>query len=272
VTPMSLREDLRGLWLLVLWDLNRMQRRTLFVVMRVTWFAIQVSIFGLALSAMVRFRAVAGVNLDYYHFYLFGVYTSMLFSISVSRAYDIAEEFEEGTIEYLLSLPITRRALALGRALGGGLAAFLFTLPMYAFIIYLLGDYDPAAIATSLAAALAFSVGVVGFVLSVVLSLKSSDTTDIVFGLLDAVLIRLSTVFYPAVVLSKIAPYYYSALVNPISHFADFLRTVFFFEEFKAIAVASPDLMASYILGFAVGLSTLAILVVEKAVEGGGWK
>ncbi len=269
---MSLREDLRGLWLLVLWDLNRMEGKTLFVVMRVTWFAIQVSIFGLVLSSMVRFRAIAGTALDYYNFYLFGVYTSILFSVSTSKAYDIAEEFEEGTIEYLLSLPISRRALALGRAVGGGLAAFILTLPMYAFVIYLLGDYDPKAILISLAAALAFSVGVAGFVLSVVLSLKSSDTTDILFGLLEAVLVRLSTVFYPAVVLSKIAPYYYSALLNPLSHFADFLRMVFFFEEFRAIAIASPDLMAYYLLGFVVGLSSLAIIVVEKAVEGGGWK
>mgnify|MGYP001772728797 CR=1 FL=1 len=268
----SLLEDVRGLWLLVLWDLDRMKRRTLFVVMRVSWFAIQVSIFGLALSAMVRFRAIAGTNLDYYHFYLFGVYTSMLFSISISRAYDIAEEFEEGTIEYLLSLPFKRRVLALGRSIGGGFASFLFTLPMYAFIIYLLGSYDPVAIAVSMIGALAFSIGVVGFVLTVVLSLKSSDTTDIAFGLLDAILVRLSTVFYPAVVLSRIAPYYYAALLNPLSHFVDFLRTVFFFQEFKAIAIANPDVMTAYLFGFAVGLSTLAVLIVEKAVEGGGWK
>ncbi|MEZ0345582.1 MAG: ABC transporter permease [Infirmifilum sp.] len=267
-----LREDIRGLWLLVLWDLGRMKSRTLFVVMRITWFAIQVSLFGLALSAMVRFRNITGTNLDYYHFYLFGVYTSMLFSISVSRAYDIAEEFEEGMMEYLLALPFTRKVLALGRALGGGFASFLFTLPMFIFIIYLLGAYDPVAIAISLISALGFSIGVVGFVLTVVLSLKSSDTTDIVFGLLDALLIRLSTVFYPAVVLAKIAPYYYAAAINPISHFVDFLRTVFFFNEFKTIAIGSPELMGAYLFGFAAGLSTLAILVVEKAVEGGGWK
>ncbi|WP_236944921.1 ABC transporter permease [Infirmifilum uzonense] len=268
----ALREDLRGLWLLVIWDLNRMKSRTLFVVMRVSWFALQVSLFGLALSAMVRFRAIAGTNLDYYHFYLFGIYTSMLFSISVSKAYDIAEEFEEGTIEYLLSLPFPRRVLALGRSIGGGVASFLFTLPMFAFIVYLLGSYDPVALTVSMISALAFSIGVVGFVLTVVLSLKSSDSTDIAFGLLDAILVRLSTVFYPALVLSKIAPYYYAALVNPLSHMSDLLRTIFFFEEFKAIAVANPDLMAAYVFGLAVGLSTLAVLVVEKAVEGGGWK
>lgn len=272
MSGMTLREDLRGLWLLVLWDLDKMKRRTLFVVMRVTWFALQVLLFGVALSRMVRFRSIVGAGVDYYHFYLFGVYTSMLFSISVSKAYDVAEEFEEGTIEYFLSLPFKRRVLALGRAVGGGLAAFIFTLPMYAFVVYLLGAYDPVALLVSMAAALTFAVGVVGLVLTVVLSLKSSDTTDIVFGLLDAVLIRLSTVFYPAVVLSKVAPYYYAALVNPISHFVDFLRTLFFFGEYSALAVADPGLMAAYLLGFAAGLSSLAILVVEKEVEGGGWK
>jgi ABC-2 type transport system permease protein len=117
-----------------------------------------------------------------------------------------------------------------------------------------------------------FSVGVTGFVISVVLSLKSSDTTDIFFGVLDALIIRLSTVFYPAVIIAKIAPYYYASLVNPVSHFVDLLRTLFFFEEFKTIAVADPYLMMAYLFGFAAGVASLAIYIVERRVEGGGWK
>ncbi|MHB9301787.1 ABC transporter permease [Thermofilum pendens] len=269
---MELLKDLRAMYMLVLWDLSQMKRRTVFVVMRVAWFALQVTVFGLAMNAIVRFRGVVAQGIDYYHFYLFGVYASMLFSISVSKAYDVAEEFEEGMIEYLLSLPMKRKILSLGRSIGGGLSAFLFTLPMYAVVVLLLGVYDPVAVLLSLLSALVFAVGVTGFVISVVLSLKSSDYTDIFFGVLDALIIRLSTVFYPAVVVAKIAPYYYAALVNPVSHFVDLLRTFFFFEEFKHLSVSSPYLMASYILGFAAGVSSAAIYIVEKRVEGGGWK
>jgi ABC-2 type transport system permease protein len=269
---MGLREDLDSFYMLVLWDLSQMKRRTVFVAMRISWFILQVAVFGLAVSAMVRFRGVVAQGMDYYHYYLFGVYASMLFSISVSKAYDVAEEFEEGMIEYLLSLPIRRRVLALGRAVGGGLAAFIFTVPMLLAVFALLGACDPLAMLISLLAALIFSVGVTGFVISIVLSLKSSDSTDIFFGVLDALIIRLSTVFYPAVVISKVAPYYYASLLNPVSHFVDLLRTAFFFEEFKAISVADPHVMAAYLLGFAAGVASLAVYVVERRVEGGGWK
>jgi ABC-2 type transport system permease protein len=269
---MGLREDLNSFYMLVLWDLSQMKRRTVFVVMRISWFILQVTIFGLAMNAMVRFRGMVAQGIDYYHFYLFGVYASMLFSISVSKAYDVAEEFEEGMIEYLLSLPIKRKVLALGRSVGGGLAAFLFTVPMLLVIFVLLGSFEPLAMLISILAALVFSVGVTGFVISVVLSLKSSDTTDIFFGVLDALIIRLSTVFYPAVIIAKIAPYYYASLVNPVSHFVDLLRTLFFFEEFKTIAVADPYLMMAYLFGFAAGVASLAIYIVERRVEGGGWK
>jgi ABC-2 type transport system permease protein len=269
---MSLPRDLEALLLLVRWDLMRMWRRKIFVVMRVVWFAVQVTVFGLALSAMVRFRGVIAQGIDYYHFYLLGVYTSMLFSISVSNAYEVAEEFEEGIIEYHLSLPIKRSVLTVGRSIGGGLAAFLFTLPMYAMVLALMGGGPPLAVVASLGAALVFSVGVVGLVLSIVLSVKSGDATDILFGLIDAIIIRLSTVFYPSVLLARYAPYYYAALANPISHFVDFARTLFFFEEYRALALADPLLMISYLLGFAAGLVSAAIYVVERKLEGGGWR
>ena len=44
----------------------------------------------------------------------------MLFSISASDAYEVAEEFEEGIAEYHLALPIKRSVLSLDRAVGGG--------------------------------------------------------------------------------------------------------------------------------------------------------
>lgn len=264
--------DARALLLLVQWDLMRMWRRRIFVLMRIAWFAVQVSIFGLALAAMVRFRGSISENLDYYHFYLLGVYTSMLFSISVSNAYEVAEEFEEGIIEYHLTLPVRRRVLSLGRAIGGGIAAFIFTLPMYAIVLALIGGGPLQALAISLAAALTFSVGVVGLVLSVVLSVKSGDATDVLFGVIDAIIIRLSTIFYPAVVLSRIAPYYYAALINPASHLVDLLRTFLFFEEYRALAITDPALMASYLIGLAAGLVSLAAYIVERKLEGGGWR
>jgi len=261
--------SLRHFLLLVLWDLNKMRRRVVFVAMRVAWFAIQVGVFGLAFSYMVQ--SLKGGS-DYYRFYLLGVYTSILFTMTVARAYDIAEEFEEGLVDYMLSLPIDRRVLAVGRAIGGGISSFLFALPMYVVVLLLLGEIQALPVMISVAAALLFALSVSGLVMSVVLSVKSTDATDILFGALDALLIRLSTVFYPAAIISSYAPYFYVALVNPISHAADLMRAIFFFDEFRGLLIADPIAMAIYVVGLAVGLSTVATIIVEKRLEGGGWR
>lgn len=258
---------------MILWDVRKVARYKAFLVMRFAWFVVQVSVFAVLITYLVSIRPSSGPGISYYEFFLFGAYTSLLFSISMFRGYEIAEEFEEGIVEYHLSLPIKRRALAVGRAVGGGVASFVYTLPMLAFIAALLGIRDPAALALAAGSSLLFSIGVVGLAINVVFGLKSGDRTDILFGIVDALLVRLSTVFYPLPALAAVGPhYYYAAAANPLSSLADFLRSLFFFEDLRAFLALSPELMISYIAGFSTGLSALAVAFIEKRAEGGGWK
>ena len=262
----------RVIALLILWDLTKIMRRVIFVVMRATWFTVQVVFFGIALAYMVNASRFGLDAEGYYRYYLFGVYTSLLFAITLSRAYDIAEEFEEGIIEYQLALPISRRVLAIGRAIGSGIASTIFTLPMFAVVVILAREFSATALALSLLALLTFSIGVAGLVISVTLSIKSDDATDILVGAVDAVLVRLSTIFYPAIALRDIAPYYYTAIANPLSHVADLLRIFYSFEDYKAMVVANPYAMYGYLFGLFVGFSSLALYVIERKLEGGGWR
>lgn len=263
---------LKVIVLLIQWDLTKIMRRVIFVAMRTIWFVVQVTFFGQVLAQIVNAR---GIGLDahtYYNFYLFGVYTSILFTITASRAYDIAEEFEEGIIEYQLSLPIERKVLAFGRAIGSGIASTLFTLPMFLTVIVLVREVNLLTIIISIVFMLVFSIAISDLILSITLSIRSSDTTDILIGALDAILVRLSTIFYPVVVLKNIAPYYYTAIANPLSHAADILRILYSFEDFKTVVVAHPIAMTSYILGLFTGFTVIAMYVIEKKVEGGGWR
>jgi ABC-2 type transport system permease protein len=264
--------SLNQMLLLIQWDLTKIVRRVIFVIMRATWFAVQVTLFGIALSYMISTRNVGLDPQQYYKFYLLGIYTSILFSITASRAYDIAEEFEEGIIEYQLSLPINRKVLAIGRAIGGGIASTIFTLPMFFTVVVLANEFSLTSILLSLSASLLFSVGIAGMVISITLSIKSGDATDILMGALDAILVRLSTIFYPSIVLRNIAPYYYAALVNPVSHLADLLRIFYSFEDFKFFVITNPLAMACYIIGLAVGVSVMTMHIIESKLEGGGWR
>jgi ABC-2 type transport system permease protein len=90
----SLLKDLRYILLLVQWDLTKIVRRVIFVAMRSTWFVIQVVFFGPVIAQMVNAR---GIGLDvssYYNFYLLGIYTSILFTITASISSAISYALE----------------------------------------------------------------------------------------------------------------------------------------------------------------------------------
>ncbi len=267
-----MREDLRSLFVIIMWDVRKLARYKIFLLMRFAWFIVQVSVFAVLVSYMVSIRAPGSSNIGYYEYYLFGAYTALLFSISMFRGYEIAEEFEEGIIEYHLSLPVKRRILAIGRTIGGGVASFTYTLPMMIFILVMLRIFNPVSVVIAILSALIFSIGIVGLAVNIVFGLKSGDRTDILFGVVDALLVRLSTIFYPLPFLAVIPPYFYAAMYNPLSNMADLLMALFFFEDLKSFIHAPPEYMVSYIVGLAAGLSILAMLFIERKAEGGGWK
>ncbi|MEM4717448.1 MAG: ABC transporter permease [Desulfurococcaceae archaeon] len=269
-----MRSTLEEIILVATWDILKLKNQKIFLAMRIAWFTIQVLVFARVISYIVSsavLKSTGGVS--YYYFYLLGIYTSLLYSTSISRGYIIAEEFDDGIVEYHLSLPLKRSAFAIGRVLGSSISSLLFTLPMMILVYLVLGVRDIIVVIISILAALIFSAGVVCFVLLIVFSFKSTDLTDILIGAIDALLIRLSTVFYPLPVIlaSGISPYYVVALANPITHISDFLRLIVFPEYYL---VAGHGIIPSviYVLGFSIGLLIIAIEYYERKLEGGGWK
>lgn len=251
-------------------DLRRLWNDRFHVAMRFTWFTLQVLVFARALSHIVSSRAVEG--LDYYSFYLLGVYVAALYVSGISRGYAITEEFDDGLVEYHLSLPVERRVLVLGRILGSSLAALFSTIPMMLIVLLALRSFNVLSILVSILAAYIFSIGVSSLVIAVVMKFKSMDATDILFGAIDAILVRLSSIFYPLPVVEAtgLTVYYYAALVNPLSSMADFLRTLFLPEY--GLYKASPCILVVYLLGFSMGMAVLAIEYYARRLEAGGWR
>jgi len=270
----SFTSNIRSILLVASWDLMKLKNQKVFLAMRVAWFTLQVLVFARAISFIVSqsiLEYTGGV--DYYYFYLLGIYTSLIYSTSISRGYVIADEFDDGIVEYHLSLPIKRGVFAVGRVLGSSLSTIIFTLPMMIVVYVILGVSNLFSIIVSLISALVFSIGVVSFVLLLVFSVKSPDLTDILVGAIDALLVRLSTVFYPLPVIeaSGIAPYYVIALMNPISNLADFLRILVFPEYYMVFKYGVAPIVV-YMVAFSMGLLVLAIEYYERKLEAGGWK
>lgn len=250
---------MHGMLLIIERDLRKIRRYKFFITMRYTWFIIQVLVFGLAISKIVALE-------NFYRFYLVGVYSSILFLMSIYTGYDIISEAEYGLFDYYLSLPISRRDFIMGKIIGSGISSLIYTAPMLITILALIGVYSPINILLAVISALLFSLGISGLIVSITMLMKSGDISDILFGAISTLLLRLSTVYYPIAVM----PDYYKALasINPLSHVAELLRFLLVGEYYSL----SPETTIIILIGLAVSMSSIASLIIEKVIEGGVWR
>ena len=86
--------------------------------MRAIWFVSQIALFGLIASRMMSVP-------NYFQYYVAGLSVMTLYSAAIFIGFDIYEEAEHGVFEYMLSLPVSRRQLVVGRSIGGGLRSFI---------------------------------------------------------------------------------------------------------------------------------------------------
>jgi ABC-2 type transport system permease protein len=217
----------------------------------------QVIIFGLAISFLVTVE-------NYFYYYAAGIYVATLYSTSMFVAFDIAEEAEHGVVDYLLSLPINRKVLIIGRGIGGGIRSILATAPPLIFTLYLIGIKSPVILLEAFIGLLLLSFGIAGLGITIVSLLKSGDKTDILLGALDAFIIRLSTVFYPKAFMPP--AYSYAAEYNPLTHASDLFRW-----GLGIFAEGDPTYSLVILIAFTIFTTSIGVYLYEKRMEGGGW-
>jgi len=248
---------LRHLILVIERDFRLLMEYRLFLLIRWLWFSIQIAVFGLAISRLVILD-------DYINYYAAGIYVATLYSAAMFVAFDISEEAEHGFVDYLLSLPINRNILIIGRAVGGGLRSLAATAPPLILTLLFVGVRNPYTLFNALIGLSLLSFGVAGLAITIVSLLKSGAKTDILLGALDAFVIRLSTVFYPR----EFMPPAYStaAAVNPLTHAAEVFRWAL------GLSYETPPTFSMVILlAFMISMTCIGIYLYERRIEGGGW-
>ncbi len=132
-------------------------------------------------------------------------------SISFIIGYDIFEEAEEGLLDYLLTLPISRRQFIIGRALGGAIRALIYTIPMFAIVAILENFTNPLSIAAAVLNLFLLAFGVTGLSITMAVSVRSANRFDVILALLELAVSRASTALYPLnfmpVYVRALAPY-----------------------------------------------------------------
>lgn len=233
--------------------------------MRAIWFVSQVALFGLIASRMMSVP-------NYFQYYVSGLSVMTLYSAAIFIGFDIYEEAEHGVFEYLLSLPVTRRQLVIGRSIGGGLRSFIYVGPLIAVSLYVIGAINPLSFLVALFALFLFSFGVSGMSITIAVLIKSSDRFDILMGVLDALIVRLSTSMYPLAVVQAANPLYGGvASFNPVTFAADLFRWGTGIESIIATNF-NPLLPLLGVIAFFSVFTFVGIIIYEGHIEGGGWQ
>lgn len=236
--------------------------------MRGIWFVAQVALFGLVVNEMVRTAAEA-VGVSYFQYYVAGVTVITLYSTAMFIGYDIFEEAEHGVFEYLLTLPVGRRELVLGRSIGGGLRSFIYVGPLVIIVLLILGISNPLYLLVALAALFLFAFGVSGMSITIAVAMKSGDKYDILIGVLDALIVRLSTTMYPMLYMQQaMPPYAIIANFNPLTYASDLFR----WATGNGFTQSSPLICVLGLFVFFVSFTFVGVLFYERRLEGGSWQ
>lgn len=234
------------------------------IIMRSIWFISQIALFGLIASRLVNVP-------DYFQYYVAGLSVMTLYSAAIFIGFDIYEEAEHGVFEYLLSLPVSRRQLVLGRSIGGGLRAFIYVGPLIAVSLYVIGAVNPLNFLVALFSLFLFAFGVSGMSITIAVIIKSSDRFDILMGVLDALIVRLSTAMYPLAFVQSANPFYgWIANFNPITYAADLFRWGTGIESI--ITLSNPLLPLLGVIAFFAFFTFVGVIIYDKRIEGGGWQ
>ncbi len=234
------------------------------IIIRGIWFVSQIALFGLIASRMVHIP-------DYFQYYVSGLSVMTLYSAAIFIGFDIYEEADHGVFEYLLSLPVSRRQLVIGRSIGGGLRAFIYVGPLIAISLYVIGAINPFNFLISLFALFLFAFGVSGMSITIAVMIKSSDRFDILMGVLDALIVRLSTAMYPLAFVRDANWLYGSiASLNPITFASDLFRWGTGIESITTINNPLAPLLG--IIAFFAFFTYIGIAIYDRRIEGGGWR
>ncbi len=199
-------------------DISTLFRTPWIIISRSLAFIVQLFVFAYLISGfVVRFP-------NYFEYYAVGSVVGTVASISFIIGYDIFEEAEEGLLDYLLTLPISRRQFIIGRALGGAVRAMIYTIPMFVIVALMEKFSNPLSLSFAIFDLFLLAFGVTGLSITMAVSVRSANRFDVTLALLELAVSRASTALYPLAFMpsyvAAFAPY------SPVTFAADSMRDV----------------------------------------------
>ncbi len=236
-------------------DLKRLWNYKLFIFTNALTFLVQIFVYAFILDFLVD-------DLAYTQFYAAGVAVLTLWSFGMWAAWEIADERSEGVIDYHLTLPLSRTEYVLARMVGGTLRTIVYSIPLLIVFLFITGIGSAVNLLIVFGLLFLFAFGVTGLGVIIGSFTKEHTKLSFILGLIDAFLIRLSTIYYP----ERAMDYWmqFVSRINPLTHASDALRWGLDISEgsFTLYTIL-------FLVLFSLILVGVAIRVYSKRLEGG---
>lgn len=193
---------------------------------------VSMNLADLFIMAVVYGEMVDPTFIDYFKFFSPGITVLALFAAAFMIGREINFEVRRNFSHYLLSLPMTRLELAIGRVLAGGLRGMAYMSPLLLTTFMVVQRFpSPHELLIILIALSLLATGTSGLSIALAVSTKSFEKFVTARGVVYYLLFFCSTVFYPLKAIQDLAaeglfPSQLVALaqLNPLSSGADLIR------------------------------------------------
>jgi len=212
---------------------------------------------------------VASEIKSYFNFFAPGLAVTGLFASAFMIGREINMERRREVHHYMLSLPMTRLELAIGRVLSGGLRGMLYMSPLLLTCFIFLGFPNLWQFFLILAVLFLLAVGISGLSISIAVSTSSLEKFITARGLVYYTLFFCSSVFYPLSLIQQLGrdgkfPTILVTLaeINPLSNASDMIRN--FLLGYPPFAFASIINVLLFSAVFTLGAAFAYMKIIER--------
>ncbi len=239
------------------------------------WLAglISMNLADLFVMAVVYNRMVSSEIMDliksYFSFFAPGVTVVGLFASAFMIGREINMEVRRQFHHYMLSLPITRLELAVGRLLAGGLRGMIYMSPLLFTTFLFVGFPSAPQFFVILGALFLLATGISGLSIATAVSTTSFEKFVTARGLVYYVLFFCSSIFYPLSLIQELGregimplPIVVLAEHNPLSSGADLIRS--FLMGTPPFTVSMISNLAVFSTVFAIAATFAYMKIIER--------
>ena len=173
---------------------------------------------------------------SYFNFFAPGLTVTGLFASAFMIGREINMERRREVHHYMLSLPMTRLELALGRVLSGGLRGMVYMSPLLLTCFLFLGFPNVWQLLLILAVLFLLALGISGLSIAIAVSTSSLEKFITARGLVYYTLFFCSSVFYPL------------SLIEDLGKDGKFPAILVTLAELNPLSIAS-DMIRNFLLG-----------------------